>query len=216
MASTPCLSANSRSSASFSVSDGVRTRTPGRLMPLCSPSMPPLTISQATSSPFDLVDAQLDQSVGEQDARALFDVFSQGLEGGAHQRRRARHLARRDGEPVAGLEQHGLMILEQAGANLGPLQVAQDAQRLALFLAHLADLLDDGGLALVAAVGKIEPDDVHAGADQVANDGLGVGGGPERGDNFGAALRRGIRQVQIVKGHQKYLRRQFKCSPKSF
>jgi hypothetical protein len=36
---------------SFSVSEGVRTRTPGRLMPLFSPSMPPLTMSQTTSSP---------------------------------------------------------------------------------------------------------------------------------------------------------------------
>ena len=33
-----------------------------------------------------LVDAQLDQAVGEQNARALLDVFRQGLEGGAHQR----------------------------------------------------------------------------------------------------------------------------------
>ena len=147
------------------------------------------------------VDAQLDEPIGEQNARALLHVFSKGLEGGAHQRRRAQHLARRDDEPVAGFEQHGLMILEQPGANLGPLQIAQDAQRLALFLAQLADLLDDSGLAFVAAVGEVEPDHVNAGADQVANHGLSVGGGPERGDNLGAALRRGIRQVQIGKGH---------------
>ncbi len=125
------------------------------------------------------------------------------------QRCRARHFARRDDEAVAGLEQYGLMILEQPGADLGPLQVAQDAQRLALFLAHLADFLDDGDFALVRAVGKIEPDDVNAGVDHGANHGLRVGGGPECGDNLGAALRRGIRQVQIGKGHQSQLRRQF-------
>jgi hypothetical protein len=55
--------------------------------------------------------------------------------------------------------------------------------------------------ALVGAVGKIEADHVDAGANHVANHGLGVGGGSERGDNLGAALRRGIRQVQIGKGH---------------
>ena len=36
---------------SFSVSEGTRTGMPGRLMPLFSPSMPPLMISQTTSSP---------------------------------------------------------------------------------------------------------------------------------------------------------------------
>ncbi len=51
MASTSCFMPNSRSSSSFSVSDGTRTGIPGRLMPLCSPSMPPLITSQSTSSP---------------------------------------------------------------------------------------------------------------------------------------------------------------------
>ena len=108
MASTPFLSANSRSSESFSVSEGTRTGMPGRLMPLFSPSMPPLMMSQITSSPIDFVDAQLDQAVGEQDARALLDVFGEGLESGAHERCGAGHVARGDGEPVAGLEQDGL------------------------------------------------------------------------------------------------------------
>ena len=149
----------------------------------------------------DLVHAQLDQSVGEQNARALLHVFGQSLEGGAHARCRARHLAGRDDELMAGLEQHRQMILEQPGANLGPLQVTQDAQRLVLFLAQLADLPDDGGFALVAAVGEIEADDVDAGADQLANDRLCVGGRPERGDNLGAALRWGFRQIEVGKGH---------------
>ena len=94
------------------------------------------------------------------------------------------------------------MVFEQPGADFGPLQVAQDAERPAFFFAHLADFLDDGDFALVGAVRKVEPDDINAGADHFANDGLGVGGGPERGDNLGAALGRGIRQVQIGKGHQ--------------
>ena len=56
-------------------------------------------------------------------------------------------------------------------------------------------------LALVRAVGKVEPDHIDAGADHLANHGLGVGGWSERGDNLGAALRRGFGQVQIGKGH---------------
>jgi hypothetical protein len=122
------------------------------------------------------VDAQLDQAVGEQNARALLDVFSQRLEGGAHQRCRARNVARRDGEPLAGLEQHGLVIFQLRGADLGALQVAQNAQRLALFAAHLADHLDQRQLLLVRAVGKVEADHIDAGAHQIAEDGLGVRG----------------------------------------
>ncbi len=50
-ASTPSLMAKIRSSSSFSVRDGTLTGIPGRLMPLFSPSMPPLMISQTTSTP---------------------------------------------------------------------------------------------------------------------------------------------------------------------
>ena len=51
IASTPAPTANSRSSSSFFVSDGTFTGIPGRLIPLFSPSKPPLTISQTTSAP---------------------------------------------------------------------------------------------------------------------------------------------------------------------
>ena len=93
------------------------------------------------------------------------------------------------------------MILEQRGANLWPLQVGEDAERLVFFVAHLANFLDDRNFALVRAVGKIEADHIDAGANHVANHWLGVGGRPQRGDNFGAALRWGFRQIQIGKGH---------------
>src|SRR5574341_1224258 len=49
--STPCFRPNSRSSWSFSVTAGTRTTAPGRLMPLCSPSRPPLMTSHSRSSP---------------------------------------------------------------------------------------------------------------------------------------------------------------------
>jgi hypothetical protein len=121
MASTPFLRANSRSSKSFSVSEGTRTGMPGRLMPLCSPNMPPLTISQWTSPSSDFVNAQLDEAVGEQNARALLDVFGQGLEGGAHQRCRARNLARRDGQqPWPALSSTGLVVFSVEVRILGP------------------------------------------------------------------------------------------------
>ena len=49
MTSTACFRPNARSSSSFSVSDGMLTFVPGRLMPWCSPSIPPFSTSQMTS-----------------------------------------------------------------------------------------------------------------------------------------------------------------------
>jgi hypothetical protein len=147
------------------------------------------------------MNAQLDQPIGEQNARALFDVFRQGFEGGSYQRGRTRNLARRNRQLPAGLQQHGMMILQLRGANLWPLQVAQDAQRLALLVAHLADHLDQRQLFLVGAVGKVQADHIDARADQIAEDWFGVGGRSQRGDNLGAALGEGFDQVLFFKGH---------------
>ena len=50
-ASTPWSSPNSRSLRSFGVRAGIDRATPGRLIPLCSPSMPPFNTSHRTSFP---------------------------------------------------------------------------------------------------------------------------------------------------------------------
>ena len=139
------------------------------------------------------VHAQLDQSVGKQNARALLNVFRQRLESGAHQRCRSGNIARSDGQPLTGLQQHRLVILQLRGADLGALQIAEDAERLALFAAHFADHLDERQLFLVSAVGKIQAHHIDAGADQLAKNRLGVRSGSERGDNLCAALDRDLR-----------------------
>ena len=54
---------------------------PGRLMPLCSPSMPPLSTSQRTSLPRTAAHAQLDQAVAEQDAGAGAELAGKVGEG---------------------------------------------------------------------------------------------------------------------------------------
>jgi hypothetical protein len=159
--------------------------------------MPPLMMSQTTSSAVHFVNAQLDEAVVEQDARTLLYVFSERLEGGAHQVGRAGNVARRDGEFLAGFEHHGLVIFQLGGANLGSLQIAHDAERLALLAAYLADHLDQRQLFLVRAVGEVEAHHIHAGAHQLAEDRLGVGSRPESSDNLCAALRRGIGQAEF-------------------
>ena len=147
------------------------------------------------------MDAQFDEAVGEEDAGTLLDVFSEGLEGGADQGRSAGNFARGDGEALAGLEQDWLVIFELGGADFWALEIAENAERLALFTADFADHLDQGQLFFVGAMGKVEADDVDAGANQIAEDGLGVGCRPEGSDDLCPALRRRLSQIQICEGH---------------
>ena len=130
-ASTPSPTANSRSSSSFSVSDGTFTGMPGRLMPLFSPSMPPFTISQITSAPCNAHPRAARSGRRREECASPLQVLRQRLEGGAHQRGRALHIARRDRQPLAGHQLHRLVVLQPAGADLRPLQVGQNADRLA-------------------------------------------------------------------------------------
>ncbi len=137
---------------------------------------------------FDVLDAELDEAVGEQDAGAGLEVFGEGLEDGADEGGGAFDLARGDGEAFAGDELDGLVVLELAGANLGALQVGEDADGLAFLLCDGAHHLDELGLLGVGAVGEVEAGDVEAGADQLAEDVGGAAGGAERGDDLGAAV----------------------------
>ncbi len=106
----------------------------------------------------------------------------------------ARHFPRSDGKPAARLQQHRLMILEFRRADLGSLQIAENAQRLALIAADLADHLDQGEFFFVRAVRKIQAHDVDTRAHEVAKNRYGIGRGTERGNNLRAAL--GDRVVQ--------------------
>ena len=201
MASTPFLSANSRSSESFSVSEGMRTGMPGRLMPLCSPSMPPLTISQITSpsstswtrSSIRPSESRMREPCSTFSARVLKVVPTSDAVPGTSR-----------GVMVSSspaFEQHRLMIFQLGGANLGSLQVAEDAERLVFLAADFTNHLDHRQLLLVGAVGKVQPDDIDASADQIPEDGHGVGGRAERGDDLGAALGGGIGQSHCCERH---------------
>ena len=144
-------------------------------------------ISQTTSAPLTSLDAQLDEAVGEQDAGAGLEVFGERLEGGADERGGAFDLARGDGEALAGDQQHGLVVLQLAGADLRALQVGEDADGLAFFAGDVAHHLDQLGLLRMGAVREVEAGDVESGADELAEDFGSAGGGPEGGDDLGAA-----------------------------
>ena len=79
------------------------------------------------------------------------------------------------------------MVFELAGADLGALQVGEDADGLALFAGDGADHLDELGLLGVGAVGEVEAGDVEAGADELAEELGRAAGGAEGGDDLGAA-----------------------------
>ena len=100
-----------------------------------------MTISQSDVFAFDLLDAQLDEAVGEEDAGAGLEVFGEGLEDGADEGGGAFDLARGDGEALAGDELDGLVVFELAGADLGALQVGEDADGLALFVGDWRTIL---------------------------------------------------------------------------
>ena len=101
----------------------------------------------------NLFDAQLDEAIREEDARALLNIFSKRLEGRADERRRALYFVRRDGNFFSRDKHHRYMILELGGANFGTLQVSQDAERLILLATHLADHLDQSKLLFMGAMG---------------------------------------------------------------
>jgi len=84
---------------------------------------------------FYLVNAQLDEPVGEQ-MREPCSTFSARVLKVVPPAPPCRNLARRNDELFAGLQQHGLMILQQEVRILA-LAGRQDAHRLALLQAHL-------------------------------------------------------------------------------
>ena len=81
--STPAVRPKCRSARSFSVSDGMLTLTPGRLMPLWSLIGPPLTHFGAHAGAVGIERAQFDGAIGQQDAVARLHVARElGVAGG--------------------------------------------------------------------------------------------------------------------------------------
>ncbi len=136
----------------------------------------------------DGADVELDQAVGEQDARSGLEVFGQRGEGGADFLCGALHLVRRDGERLAGDQLHGLVVDELAGANLRALQVGEDADGLALGGCDAAYHLDQFGLLRVAAVREVEAGDVYSLANEPAKYVGGAARRSERGNDLCAAV----------------------------
>ena len=79
------------------------------------------------------------------------------------------------------------MLLQWAGADLGALQVLEDAERASFALGSTAEALDVVRVLFVSAVREIQARNVHAQAEQIAHGSFSVAGWPNGADDFGAA-----------------------------
>src|ERR1019366_727225 len=178
--STPAVSPKWRSARSFSVSEGMLTCTPGRLMPLWSPMGPPATTPGAVT----FQRHQFDGAIGQQNAVAGLGVGGEagvaggGALGGAH------YGFGGDGEDGAGLEQ-GVALFEAPEANLGALQIEQNPGVHARLAGGFADLVDARRVIVRRAVRGIKAEDVDTGGEQLAQDVGRIGGRSESGDDLG-------------------------------
>ena len=199
-ASTPCVRPNSRSLRSFSVRAGIDKAMPGRLMPLCSPSRPPLMTSQSTSLPRT---ARTRISIRPSLSRMRAPgVSSRARSANVVQMRVAvpSTFLRSDGDDGASFQHNGLVVLQRSGADFRALQVLQDAEGASFALGGAAQAMDIAGVVFVSAVRKVEARDIHAEAEQVAHGGLGVAGRADGADDFRAAraLVRDVVQLFLV------------------
>src|SRR5437868_14600603 len=96
------------------------------------------------------------------------------------------------------------MIFQFGSADLGSLQVAQDAKRLALFAADPADHLDEAEFLFMSAMGKIQAHDIDTGAHQVTKHGHGIRRRTQSGNDFCAALRDRVVQAGFSEWHSDY------------
>jgi hypothetical protein len=82
------------------------------------------------------------------------------------------------------------VALQASGADLGALQILQDADRAVLFSSGTAQAVDVTGMILMRAVRKIQAGDIHAQTKQVAHRGFGVASRADGADDLGAACDR--------------------------
>ena len=184
--SAPRRSPQRRSASSFSDRAGTLTATPGRLMPLLLETTPPSMHRGDDVGGGHLDRLQGHLAVVDQQHVARADVTGQPLVRRADPVLVAEDVVHGHDEPGAVLEPDRA-VGEPAGADLGTLQVDQDADGVTGLLAGRAHVPVDGLVVGVGAVREVEPGDVHACGDQLAK-ALRRGDGRAQGaDDLGAA-----------------------------
>ncbi len=110
-------------------------------------------------------DLEFHQAIVKQDAVAHRHICGQLAVGGGDHQPLPFHLAGGDDHLAAG-SQFQNPALHATGADLGPLQIAEDSDRLAPLNGQLTDILDPLCLISMATVRKIEPEHIGPGLHQ--------------------------------------------------
>ena len=136
---------------------------------------------------FDAGHFKLERFVAEQEAVAGFDLPGERREAGGDFPLVAAILRQQgvDGESIPRREGEGLAAGETGDADLGPLKIGENRHMAAGTLRRGANIGDSRGVFAMAAIGKIEPEHIDPGANQLFD--LAVARGPERGDDLGGA-----------------------------
>ena len=88
------------------------------------------------------------------------------------------------GKGLPGAEHYGA-VTEAANADFGSLQIRQNGHVLAALLGAAANLVGGIPVGIGGAVGKIQPEDVHARTDQCVEHGFRCRGWADGGNNLG-------------------------------
>ena len=108
-------------------------------------------------------------------------------EGCRNARGRSDYVTRGDDHAGAAFQFDGLVVVQASSADLGALQILQDADGAVFFFSGAAQAFDVTGVIFVRAMRKVQPCHVHTETKQVAHGGLGVAGRADGADDFGAA-----------------------------
>ena len=133
--------------------------------------------------PLDALHPDGHQAVVNENLLAGLELLMELGVGDRHPALIARHVLGGEGEGVAGFQGNGLG-LEASDANFGALGVQNGGHRPAHGVPDGFEHVQPGQVLRVAAVGKVEPGRVHAGADQGADHVLTVHRGAQGADNF--------------------------------
>ena len=188
--STPSCSPNSSISRSRSGTEGRFATSPGMFRPWWEATAPPISTvgGDLAGLLVDVGHAQAHRAVGEVDD--LLGAHRGGEPVPAHGEHLVRALgllvAAADHDRAAGRE-IGDLVAHRADAQLRAREVLQDGQRTASAAGGGAQPLEGLGVLVGRAVGEVQPGHVHARLDH-RDERVGVPrGGPDRGDDLGAA-----------------------------
>ena len=120
--------------------------------------------------PLDALDAQLHQTIGEQNAAAATHFAGQSGEGSREQPGISLHSPGGDGDRRARAQFDGCSPRQQSGANLRPLKVLKNRQRLSALPGQAAHQAQTPCVLRVSAVRKIQAGDIHPGVEKRRED----------------------------------------------